>query len=127
MHGPALRAQPLHLGPAAQPPLAAGKHTIVFDFTYDGPGIAKSGTGVLKVDGKMVRTLTILKTVPFILPPNESFDIGVDTRTGVNDLDYQVPFRFNGKINKLTFNLGPSQLNEAETKKVKEATDKAKD
>jgi len=113
--------------PEDQPPLTAGKHTIVFDFTYDGPGIAKSGTGVLKVDGKMVRTLKIPKTVPFILPPNESFDVGVDTRTGVNDLDYQVPFRFNGKIDKLTFNLGPSQLNDEETKKVGEAAAKAKD
>ena len=37
--------------------LAAGKHTIVFDFKYDGPGIAKGGTGVLKVDGKDVATL----------------------------------------------------------------------
>jgi hypothetical protein len=32
-----------------QQPLAAGKHTLVFDFKYDGPGIAKGGTGVLKV------------------------------------------------------------------------------
>ena len=89
-------------------PLAAGKHTIVFDFTYDGPGIAKGGTGVLKVDGQDVATLKIPKTVPFLLPGDETFDVGVDTRTGVNDKDYQVPFRFNGKIDKLTFNLGPS-------------------
>ncbi len=27
--------------------LKPGKHTIVFDFKYDGPGIAKGGTGVL--------------------------------------------------------------------------------
>ena len=39
-----------------QEALAPGKHTIVFDFTYDGPGIAKGGTGVLKVDGKVVAT-----------------------------------------------------------------------
>ena len=32
--------------------LTAGNHTIEFDFTYEGPGIAKGGTGVLKVDGK---------------------------------------------------------------------------
>ena len=29
---------------------------IVFDFTYDGPGFGKGGTGVLKVDGKEVAT-----------------------------------------------------------------------
>jgi arylsulfatase A-like enzyme len=113
--------------PEGQKPLTAGKHTIVFDFKYDGPGIAKSGTGVLKVDGQALRTLTIPKTVPFILPPCETFDVGVDLRSGVNDLDYQVPFRFNGKIDKLTFNLGPSQLSEVEEKKVGEAAAKAKD
>ena len=65
-----------------QQPLAAGKHTIVFDFTYDGPGIAKGGTGVLKVDGQEVATLKIPKTIPFLLPADETFDVGVDTRTG---------------------------------------------
>ena len=97
---------------AGEQPLTAGKHTIVFDFTYDGPGIAKGGTGVLKVDGKDVATLKIRNTIPFLMPADETFDVGIDTRTGVNDQDYQVPFRFNGKIDKLTFKLGPTQLTE---------------
>ena len=78
----------------------------MFDFKYDGPGIAKGGTGVLKVDGNEIRTLLIPKTIPFLIPPDETFDIGDDTRTGVNDLDYQVPFPFNGKIDQLTFGAG---------------------
>jgi arylsulfatase len=45
----------------------------------------------------------------------------------VNDLDYKVPFRFNGKINKLTYNLGPSQLSAEEKQTVKKAVAKAKD
>jgi arylsulfatase A-like enzyme len=109
------------------PPLAPGKHTIVFDFKYDGPGVAKGGTGVLKADGQEVATLQVPKTVPFLLPPDETFDVGVDTRTGVNDLDYQVPFRFNGKIDKLTFNLGPEHLTEAEQLKMKKAIAIARD
>src|SRR5471030_1853241 len=109
-----------------QQPLAAGKHTIVFDFTYDGPGIAKGGSGVLKVDGQEVATLKIPKTVPFLLPGDETFDVGVDTRTGVNDQDYLVPFPFNGKIDKLTFNLGPSQLAPEDQKKVQEGAAKAR-
>ncbi|MGO8968325.1 MAG: hypothetical protein ACLQDQ_02020, partial [Myxococcaceae bacterium] len=113
--------------PMGTPPLTAGKHIIVFDFKYGGPGIAKSGVGVLKVDGKELRTLTLPKTIPFLMPPCETFDVGADTRSGVNDLDYQVPFRFNGTINKVTFNLGPSQLTEADQKKVGEAKAKAKD
>ena len=40
-----------------------GKHTLVFDFTYDGPGIAKGGAGVLKVDDKEVANQKIPHTV----------------------------------------------------------------
>ena len=108
-------------------PLSAGKHTIVFDFKYDGPGIAKGGAGVLKVDGRNVATLKIPHTVPFLLPGDETFDVGVDTRTPVNDKDYQVPFRFNGKINKLTFNLGPVQMTEEDSRTMQEAVARARD
>ena len=112
---------------AGDNPIPAGKHKIVFDFKYDGPGIAKGGTGVLTVDGKEVRTLQVPKTVPFLLPGDESFDVGIDTRTGVNDLDYQVPFRFNGKIANVAIDLGPTQLSAAEEIKVREATARARD
>jgi hypothetical protein len=71
--------------------LAAGKHTIVFDFKYDGPGVAKGGTGVLKVDGQDVATQKMPRTIPFLMPVDETFDIGVDTPTSVNEKDYQVP------------------------------------
>ena len=61
------------------------------------------------------------------MPGDETFDVGVDTRTGVNDKDYQVPFRFNGKINKLTFNLGPVQLTEDDSESCREAIARARD
>ncbi len=86
-------------GPQA---LTPGKHTIVFDFKYDGPGMAKGGTGVLSVDGKEVAKKTIPHTIPALMTIDESFDVGVDTRTGVDDKDYQPPFRFTGKLDKLT-------------------------
>jgi arylsulfatase len=41
---------------------------------------------------------------------DEGFNVGLDTGTPVDDQDYQVPFRFTGKITKLTFKLGPTQL-----------------
>jgi len=47
--------------------------------------------------------------------------------TGVNDKDYQVPFTFNGKIDKLTVKLGPPQMLPAEQKKAAEAAAKARD
>jgi arylsulfatase A-like enzyme len=90
--------------------LAPGKHTLVFEFTYDGPGAGKGGTGVLKVDGKEVANHPIPHTIPFLLTIDETFDVGSDTRTPVDDKDYQVPFRFNGKIGTVTIELGPEQL-----------------
>ena len=85
--------------------LTPGKHTIMFDFKYDGPGFAKGGTGVLSVDGKEVARKTMPYTIPVLVSFDESFDVGVDTRTGVDDNDYQVPFRFTGKLDKLTVKL----------------------
>ena len=97
--------------------LAPGKHTIMFDFKYDGPGMAKGGTGVLSVDGKEVDSKKIPHTIPSIMTIDESFDVGVDTRLGVDDKDYQPPFRFTGKLDKLTIKLGPTQLTAADPKK----------
>jgi arylsulfatase A-like enzyme len=91
-------------GPAA---LTPGRHTIAFDFKYDGPGFGKGGTGVLSVDGKPVANKTIPHTIPFVETIYETFDVGVDTRTGVDDNDYKPPFRFSGKIDKLTVKLVP--------------------
>jgi arylsulfatase len=106
--------------------LKAGKHTLEFDFTYDGPGIAKGGTGVFKVDGHVLATEKLEHTIPFLLPPDETFDVGVDTRTPV-DSSYEIPFRFNGKINRLTFKLGPTQLSADDQRKVTQAIARAHD
>jgi arylsulfatase len=89
--------------------LKPGKHTIAFDFKYNGPGFGKGGTGVLSVDGKELSRQTMEHSIPFLMAIDESFDIGVDTRTSVDDT-YKLPFRFTGTINKLTFNLGREQL-----------------
>jgi arylsulfatase A-like enzyme len=107
--------------------LPPGKHSIVFDFTYDGPGPGKGGTGVLKVDGKEVAKAKVPHTIPFLMAIDETFDVGVDTRTPVDDKDYQVPFRFTGKLSKLTIKLGPEQLAAEDQKAMQEALVKAKD
>jgi len=111
----------------AQAALAPGKHTVVFDFTYDGPGLGKGGTGVLKVDGAEVAKQSIPRTIPFLLTFDETFDVGVDTRTGVNDADYQVPFRFTGVINKLTVKPGPEQFTEDDQKVIRHVLNGARD
>jgi len=106
--------------------ISSGKHTLVFDFKYDGPGPAKGGTGVLSVDGTELARKTIPHTIPLVVTFFETFDVGVDTRTPVDE-SYEVPFRFTGKINKLTIKVGPSQLSEAEKQTAAEAITKASD
>jgi arylsulfatase len=97
--------------------LKPGPHVIAFQFTYDGPGPGMGGMGVLSVDGVQVMRKSMDHTIPLLMSIDETFDVGVDTRTAVDD-SYQLPFRFTGKINKLTFNLGPSQMALAEDKKA---------
>jgi len=89
--------------------LKAGKHTIVFDFKYDGPGPGKGGTGVLTVDGRVLSKQKMEHTIPFLMSLDESLDIGMDTRTPVDD-SYKLPFRFTGTIDKLTYKIGREQL-----------------
>ena len=112
--------------------LAAGRHTIEFAFTYDGlgpgtlaynnfSGVGQGGTGTLKVDGVVVDTKKLPKTIPMILQWDESFDIGSDTETGVNDADYTPPFTFTGTLNKLTVKLDRPQLSPADIKKLQDA------
>ena len=115
--------------------LTPGKHIVEFDFKYDGlgsgtmkynsmSGIGRSGTGTLKVDGKVVDTKKMEKTLPMILQWDEAFDIGSDTLTGVNDADYKPPFTFTGKLNKLTIKVDRPQLSEEDIKNLKEGMKK---
>ena len=105
-------------------PLTPGKHRIVFDFKYDGPGLAKGGTGVLSVDGHELSKKTIEHTIPLLMSIDETFDVGADTRTPVDD-SYDVPFRFTGAIDKLTFDLGPSQIKESDKPAIDEGMKKS--
>ena len=112
--------------------LSPGKHTLEFDFKYDGlgfatlafnnvSGIGRGGTGVLSVDGQEVARQSIAHTIPLIMQWDENFDIGADTGTPVSE-DYQVPFKFTGKLDKLTLKIDRPQLSAADIEKLKEAT-----
>jgi arylsulfatase A-like enzyme len=90
--------------------LAPGKHTLEFDWKYDGLGLGKGGTGILKVDGKVADSHPMPRSLPITLMWDETFNVGLDTGTPVDDQDYQVPFRFTGKMGKLTVKLGPRKL-----------------
>jgi len=112
--------------------LSPGRHTVEFDFKYDGlgvgtlafnnmSGLGRPGTGTLKVDGKVVATRKMEKTLPIILQWDESFDIGSDTLTGVNDADYKPPFTLTAKLEKLTIKVDRPQLSPEDIKKLEAA------
>ena len=77
-------------------------------------GLGRGGTGTLSVDGTVVATQTMEHTLPMILQWDESFDVGSDTLTGVNDADYQPPFALTAKLNKLTLTVNRPQLSPAD-------------
>jgi len=112
--------------------LPPGKHTLEFDFRYDGlgaetlafnqlSGVGAGGTGVLKVDEKTVATQKMEHTVPFTVAWDENFDVGADTITSVDDKDYQVPFQFNGQLNKLVLTIDRPKLSPADIQKLEQS------
>ena len=68
----------------------------------------------MSIDGKKVAARRMERTLPFILQWDETFDIGSDTGTPVDDKDYKIPFEFTGKLIKLTIKLDPPELSEKE-------------
>lgn len=120
------------------PEMTPGKHVIEFDFKYDGlgpgtiafgnySGIGQGGTGTLKVDGNVVATEKMPHSLPFILQWDEAFDIGSDTGTSVDDNDYDAPFAFTGKLNKLTLDIDRPKLSPEDIKQLQEAARAAGD
>ena len=110
-------ANVVHYNIAAKDSLTPGKHTVVFDFKYDGGGIGKGGTGTISVDGKQVAQGRIDRTTPLRFSIDETFDVGEDTGTPVN-LDYDVPFKFTGQIEKVVINLGETKLSAVDQEKL---------
>jgi hypothetical protein len=122
----------------APEPLSAGKHTVEFAFDYDGlgggtlafnsfSGLGQSGTGTLKVDGKVVATKKMEKTIPIILAWDENMDIGSDTGTPVDDTAYKVPFAFTGTIDDLKLSIDRPTLSDADKAKLEAAMRATKD
>jgi len=112
--------------------LTPGKHTLEFDFKYDGlgaetlkygnpSGLGQGGTGALKVDGKVVATNKMDKTIPMLLQWCESFDVGADKGSPVDDEDYKTPFPFTGTLNKLTLTIDRPKLSPEDIEKLKMA------
>ena len=119
-------------GPQA---LAAGKHTLVFDFKYDGlgaetlaynnlSGVGRGGTGTLSADGKVVATTKMAHTTPLTYDLDDTFAVATSAETPLDDADYKVPFPFTGKLTKLTIAVDEPKLTPEDIKKMQEAARK---
>ena len=118
----------IHTNIAGSEALKEGKHTIVFDFKYDGGGLGKGGLGTLSVDGRKAAEKRIEKTIFNRFTLDETFDVGEDTGTPVN-LNYDVPFKFTGKIEKVEIKLEAPKAAEQKkelSKQEKKAAEKNK-
>ncbi len=92
---------------AATQALPAGKATVRFEFAYDGGGVGKGGMGTLLVNGQKVASGRIDQTQANIFSADEGADVGLDEGTAVSSA-YSIPFKFNGKIKKVTVELTPA-------------------
>jgi arylsulfatase A-like enzyme len=84
-------------------PLAAGKHTVRFDFAYDGGGPGKGGLGTLFVNGAKVAEGRIEHTQGGMFSADETTDVGIDLGTPVVEaIGAEAKSRFTGRIPKVT-------------------------
>lgn len=87
---------------SAKTKLTPGKHTIKFDFVYDGGGPGKGGIGTLSIDGTKVGEGRIDRTQSGIFSADETADVGIDLATPVVEtIGAEAKSRFNGRIPKL--------------------------
>jgi arylsulfatase len=100
-----------------------GMGTLAFNNTS---GIGRGGTGLLLVDGQEVARQSMDHSIPLIMQWDENFDIGADTGTPVSN-EYQVPFRFTGKLDKLTLSINRPELSPEDEKRLREAEQRGKD
>ncbi len=94
---------------AAKKPLAPGKATLRFDFTYDGGGMGKGGKGTLYVGDEKVAEGRIENTQAAIFSADETADVGIDLGTPVvESVGSEARSRFTGKIPKVTIEVKPA-------------------
>ncbi len=92
-----------HFTIEAARPIKSGRATLRFEFSYDGGGLGKGGTGTLYVDGKEVGQGRIGRTQPAIFSADETADVGIDLATPVYEpVGSEAGSRFNGEVSKIT-------------------------
>jgi arylsulfatase len=82
--------------------LSPGKHTVSYEFAYDGGKPGSGGTSRLSVDGKPMGEAKVPRTMPFVYSADEGIDVGVDNETPVTEEYAEGKNKFTGKILKVT-------------------------
>jgi arylsulfatase len=104
---------------AGKDKIPPGRHVITVDFNYDGGGVGKGGQATLTVDGEKVGSEHLPQTIPYRMSLDETLDIGEDTGTPVSE-DYKVPFKFTGKLDKVTINIAEEKLTEEQLEEYRQ-------
>jgi arylsulfatase len=83
-------------------PLAAGKHTIVYEFIPDETKPGTGGKSALSIDGRPAGQAHIPRTQPFAFSGDEGADVGLDGETPVSTDYAQGDNAFTGEIERVT-------------------------
>jgi len=88
--------------------LPRGKVKLVIDFKYEGAAgeRGKPATVTMSVNGGKLAEEHLERTIPIQISLGEGLDIGEDVGSPV-DFTYKLPFKFTGKIEKVTIDLKP--------------------
>ncbi|NUO88796.1 MAG: arylsulfatase, partial [Cupriavidus sp.] len=92
-------------GPA---PLTAGRHQLLFDFSYDGGGYARGADVQLLVDGKPAGRDRLPASPPGFYTIDETFDVGIDHGSAAGDYpaDAMPGYAFSGgRIEQVSIDL----------------------
>jgi arylsulfatase len=101
--------------------LSPGRHTILYEFVYDGGKPGSGGTSRLSVDGKPAGQVRVPHTMPFMYSGDEGVDVGIDNETPVSNEYKQGDNKFTGKIAKVTIDVTPATSSAKGQKKAAEA------
>jgi len=82
-------------------PLTAGRHTIRYEFIYDGGAPGSGGISRLSVDGTQVAEARVPRTMPFLYSADEGVDVGTDNETAVTDEYKEGDNKFTGRIRQV--------------------------
>jgi hypothetical protein len=83
-------------------PLAPGRHTVQYEFVYDGGQPGSGGISRLSVDGAQVGEARIPRTMPFAYSGDEGVDVGTDNETPVTEDYKEGNNKFTGQIHQVT-------------------------